>query len=246
MQHRISNLVGHPVRATDGDVGKVSDFYFDDVTWTVRYMVVETGNWLFGRKVLISLVALGKPDWSSGTMTVDLTCDQVRKSPDIDTERPVYRQHEVELHEYYDWPLYWEAGYGGTFGISPYPLLVDQPPPEEAVKNDQDDPHLRSTKHLSGYHIHSTDGEIGHMEDFIIDDDHWTLEFMIVDIGKWLLGKKVIIPTKWIKRVNWTDQSIYLVHSMETIKSSPEFDPLKPSMSQFAYGQKQIHERMEQ
>jgi sporulation protein YlmC with PRC-barrel domain len=235
MQHRISSLIGHAIHATDGNVGKVHEFYFDDVTWTIRYMVVETGNWLFGRKVLISTFALGKPDWDSGTLTVNLTCDQVRKSPDIDTEKPVYRQHEVELHEYYEWPLYWEAGYGGTFGISPYPLLVDQPLPKQVVRNDKDDPHLRSTRHVTGYHIHATDGEIGHVEDFIVDDKNWAIGFIIVNTGELFAGKKVLISTKWIKNVNWDDRSVYLDRSRESVSNSPEFDLLKPSLTQFAF-----------
>ncbi len=124
MQQSISSMIGYAIRATDGDLGKVDEFYFDDETWTIRYIVVETGNWLSGRKVLISPVAFGKPELESRTISVNLTRAQVSSSPDIDTERPIYRQHEAELHEYYQWP--WRGGYGGTFGTTPLPLSADE------------------------------------------------------------------------------------------------------------------------
>ena len=124
MQHNISSMIGYAIRATDGDLGKVDEFYFDDETWTIRYIVVETGNWLSGRKVLISPVAFGKPECESRTFSVNLTRTQVRSSPNIDTQRPIYRQQEVELHEHYQWP--WRGGYGGTFGTIPLPLSADE------------------------------------------------------------------------------------------------------------------------
>lgn len=224
MQHRLHDMIGYAIRATDGDLGKVNEFYFDDITWTIRYMVVETGNWLSGRKVLISLVALGKPAWESRTFSVNLTRAQVRNSPDIDAERPVYRQHEAELHEYYQWPLYWEGGYGGTFGITPFPLYKDPLVQETSASERHDDPHLRSTRHVTGYHIHATNGEIGHVEDFIIDDANWVLRFLVVDTGNWLPGRKVLISPEWIKDVNWATTSVYLNRSREAVKDSPEFD----------------------
>jgi uncharacterized protein YrrD len=224
MQPSVHSMIGFTIRAVDGDLGKVHEFYFDDATWTIRYMVAETGNWLSGRKVLISSVALGKPDWESHTFSVNLTCVQVRNSPDIDTERPVYRQHEVKLHEYYQWPRYWEGGYSGVFGITPSPLFENVLPQESSVPERKDDPHLRSTRQVTGYHIHATDGEIGHVEDFIVDDENWTIGYLMIDIGNWLPGRKVLISPKWIKSVNWADTSVYLDHSRQSVKNGLDFD----------------------
>jgi hypothetical protein len=81
MQESISSMIGYAIRTTDGDLGKVDEFYFDDQTWTIRYIVAQTGNWLAGRKVLISLVAFGKPELESRTFSVTLTRAQVRNSP---------------------------------------------------------------------------------------------------------------------------------------------------------------------
>ncbi|MBN1578477.1 MAG: PRC-barrel domain-containing protein [Chitinispirillaceae bacterium] len=227
MQQPLGGMIGYAIRATDGDLGKVRGFYFDDVTWTIRYMVAETGTWLSGRKVLIGLVALGKPDWEAGTFSVNLTSSQVRNSPAIDTERPVYRQHEVELHAYYQWPTYWDGSYGGTFGITPYPLFENPPVQEPSEPAQQEDTHLRSTRQIIGYHIHANDGEIGHVTDFIVDEENWALTYMVVDTGNWLLERKVLIAVKWIKKVNWDDTGVYLDRSRESIKNSPDFDPSK-------------------
>ncbi|MBN1129508.1 MAG: PRC-barrel domain-containing protein [Chitinispirillaceae bacterium] len=228
MLFSLQSMIGYPVRATDGDVGTVSECYFDDADWAIRYMVVETKNWLSGRKVLIAPVALGKPDWRSRTIPVTLTCVQVRNSPDIDTERPLYRQHEVKLHDYYQWPRYWEGAYGGTFGITPYPLyegpLLQEP--SESVR--EDSPHLRSTRQITGYRIHATDGEIGQVEDFIVDDETWTISNLVVNTGNWLSGKKVLLSPAWIKTVHWADAAVYLDRTRQEVKNSPEFSPLMP------------------
>lgn len=227
MQHCLCSMIGYGIQATDGDLGKVDDFYLDDATWTIRYMVAETGNWLLERKVLVSLFALGKPDWRSQMFLVNLTKDQVRHSPDIDTEKSVSRQHEVILHEYYQWPRYWEGAFGGPVGITPYPLFEKPLLQETPISERLDDPHLRSTRKISNYHIQATDGEIGHIEDFIVDDRNWAIRYLVVNTRNWLSGKIVLIPTKWIKNVNWADDSVYLDHPRESVKDSPDFDPSK-------------------
>ena len=225
MRHCLQSMIGYRIQATDGDLGKVNDFFFDDETWTIRYMVAETGSWLLERKVLVSLFALGKPQWESKAFLVNLTTAQIRNSPDIDTKRPVNRQHEIQLHEYYQWPYYWPGVSGGTFGITPQPLFDTPLLQEPSVSDRHDNPHLRSIRQVVDYHIHATDGEIGHVEDFIVDDKNWALHHLVVDIGNWLPGRKVLISPKKIKSVNWADSSVYLNISRESVKNSPEFEP---------------------
>jgi sporulation protein YlmC with PRC-barrel domain len=227
MQQHLGGLNGYTIRATDGDLGKVLEFYFDDLKWTIRYMIAETGSWLSGRKVLISPVALGLPDWRLHIFPVNLTSKQVRNSPDIDTDKPIYRQHEAELHEYYQWPYYWEGGYGGTLGITPYPLLEQPLETESSKTKEHDDPHLRSTREIVGYHIHATDGEIGRVADFIVDEDSWTLTYLVVDTGTWFFEKKVLVAVKYVEKVNWDDSGVYLSCDRQEIRDSPEFDPSK-------------------
>jgi hypothetical protein len=225
MQYSINNMMGYGIRATDGDLGKVDEFYFDDETWTIRYIVAETGNWLAGRKVLISPIAFGKTDLNSRTISVNLTRSQVKNSPHIDTKKPVYRQHEAELHEYYQWP--WRGGYGGSFGTTPLPLPDDEVLAEQeaSASGRRDDPHLRSTRQVTGYHVQAADGEIGHVEDFIVDDENWTIRSMVVDTSNWLAGKKVLLSPQWINRVEWAESRVLFNLTRESVKSSPEVDP---------------------
>ena len=212
MQKSTKELKGYAIDATDGDIGKVDDFYFDDKSWTIRYLVVDTGNWLLGRKVLLSPIAVGKADFSSGRFNVTLTKKQVEESPSIDTDKPVSRQHEAYYHDYYGFPYYWNGPY--LWGPMYYPGRpgADQKRIEErrAEREEAGDLHLRSAAHVTGYHIEATDGEIGHVEDFIIDDETWEIRYIVVDTRNWLPGKKVLIAPRWIDRVSWNDSKVYV------------------------------------
>jgi hypothetical protein len=104
MFRNASTLDGSIINATDGEIGHVEDAYFHDEAWTIRYLVVDTGTWLIGRKVLISPNSVTQPLGASRIIDVSLTREQVRNSPDIDTHRPVLRQHEREYLGYYGYP----------------------------------------------------------------------------------------------------------------------------------------------
>jgi len=231
MQRSVNNLVGYTISAKDGELGIVNEFYFDDLTWSIRYLVVNTGNWLFERKVLIPHTALGITDWKLRTFQVNLTVEQVRNSPDIETEKTVTRQHEIELFNHYGLPVYWgNVLYDGPIGMVPFAPISDNITTKEDDDSKQKlsgDPHLRSTKNVTGYHIHANDGEIGHVEDYIVDDEKWNLCFLIVDTHNWLPGRKVIISPRRIKSIDWGEAKVYVNLSQESIKNSPEFDPVQ-------------------
>jgi len=228
MQRSVNNLVGYTISAKDGELGKVSEFYFDDHTWSIRYLVVETGSWLSERKVLIPHSALGLADWKSDTFQVNLTMEQVRNSPDTDTKKTVSRQHEIDLFNHYGLPVYWGDVFNdGNVGIIPFPDMITNattPKDNELPKTIKGDPHLRSTKNVEGYHIHANDGEIGHVEDYIVDDKKWNLCFIVVDTHNWLQGRKVLVSPHWIKQIDWSEEKVYVNLSQESIKNSPEFD----------------------
>jgi len=227
MQKSVKDLKGYAIGATDGDIGQLDDFYFDDAAWTIRYLVADTGNWLLGRKVLISPIALGKADLSAERLNVTLTKKQVEDSPSIDTDKPVSRQHEAYYHDYYGYPYYWSGPY--LWGPMYFPQLpdADQMTIEErrAEREEAGDLHLRSATYVTGYHIEAADGEIGHVEDFIVDDETWEIRYMVVDTRNWLPGKKVLIAPRWIERVSWDDSKVYVNLSREAIESGPEYHP---------------------
>jgi sporulation protein YlmC with PRC-barrel domain len=214
--------------ATDGEIGKVEDFYIDDDTWTIRYLIVKTGSWLSGRKVLISPTTLLLHSWESGLFPVKLTKEQVRHSPDIDTDKPVSRQHEAELAKYYPWTDYWGTGFypGPVWGVIPSTPVIDPRTIREVdkIKGSREDLHLRSSQQVKGYHIHASDGDIGHVDDFILDDQTWQISYLVVDTHNWVGGKKVLVGVRHIKEVQWESSKIIVNLTVDNIKSSTKVD----------------------
>jgi len=236
MLRSMKDLYGFTIGATDGDIGKVKELYFDDVSYTVRYLVVDTGGWLSERKVLVSPVAFRAMDWEHKRITAELTRAQVEKSPEIETDMPVSRQHEAAYHGYFGYIPYWEGSY--LWGRSPYPDVGYGPALSAAdlererrwdwQGTERDDPHLRSSRAVTDYHIQATDGDIGHVEDFIVDDHSWTIRYMVLDTANWWPGKKVLVAPDWIDRVSWAESKVYMRLKREQIKNSPEYDPARP------------------
>ncbi|MBK5283850.1 MAG: PRC-barrel domain-containing protein [Bacteroidia bacterium] len=230
MKRSIKSLIGFTIGATDGEIGKVKEFYFDDETWTIRYLIVETGSWLFGRKVLISPMALLTPDWKKNIFPINLSMEQIKNSPAIDTEKPVSRQQELELYAYYPWGSYWGSGFyagGMRPPVSMYNVLLKEDD-NEVIKEPQGDQHLRSSDQVTGYNIKASDGEIGNVEDFLIDDSNWKIDFLVIDAGNWFHGKTVLISPKWIKEIKWETSEVIVNVSRERVKNSPSYDIGQP------------------
>jgi hypothetical protein len=234
MLRAVNDLKGCTIHATDGDIGEVVEFYFDDDNWTVRYLIADTGRWLPGRKVLLSPVALGKVDWDSKRLHVAMTKKQVENSPDIDTAKPVSRQHEMAYYNYYNYPYYWNGPY--LWGPASYPRGVVAPSATGIAANsiekelaaatepaESGDVHLHSTKEVTGYYVEANDGDMGHVDDFIIDDENWTVRYLVVDTRNWWPGKKVLVSPEWIQHVSWSDSRVYVDLSRQTIQDSPEY-----------------------
>lgn len=223
MLRSLNELNGYIVHATDGDIGKVSEFYFDDIKWGIRYLVVDTGNWLPGRKVLLSPSALKQPEWKSRSFPLSITMDKVKTSPEIDTDKPVARQHELDLHRHYGWEAYW-AGEAiiGSPDIAASAFSSTQ---EDANKGGKlFDPHLRTTKVISGCHVHAIDGAIGHIADFIVEDESWVIRYLVIDTRNILPGKKVLIAPEWTKNIDWQERKIFIDVTKDKVKNSPVFN----------------------
>lgn len=234
MFRSVNELKGQAIRAIDGELGHVDRFLFDDESWTVRYLVVETGA-LLGRKVLISPLSID-PRQNSNGLTLSLTKEQIRNSPDIDTDKPVSRQRETEYLSYFGYPYYWSEP--GLLGGTRYPIRQQRTDHDvvattrssgntgtAATTAKKEDPHLRSTREVIGYYIEASDGDIGHVEDFLIDDENWAIRYMIVDTVNWWPGKKVVVAPQWITDVSWTESKVFVDLPRERIKNAPEYDP---------------------
>jgi len=235
MLRSIQSLEGFAIGATDGTIGKVKDFYFDDEAWVIRYLVVDTSSWLGGREVLVSPYSLGKPEWAESLLPANVSKNQVKESPSIESDRPVSRQYEKNYLGYYGYPYYW----GGTslWAGNYYPgfdLLEhgrDYNGYMGFLKNpsaDDGDPHLRSCNAVKGYHIHATDGEIGHVDGFLVDDFTWSIRYMVVNTSNWWSGHRVLLSPEWIQRVSWAESRVDVALERQSIKEAPAYHEDEP------------------
>jgi len=214
------------LRAWDGEIGHVKDLYFDSLHWTLRYFVVDTGKWLTHRSVLISPESVLTPEWDRFRLPTELTQEQIRKSPGLESDQPVSRQYETAIRKHYNWPPYWGAAYGdATTGFPNPPVPVPVKPVERAEL--KGDPHLFSVNAVIGHHVAATDGEIGHVSEFLIDDLRWTIRYLVIDTRNWLPGKKVILSPWWAADLDWPGRRIHMDLKRDAIRESPPYDPEK-------------------
>ncbi|TFZ04692.1 PRC-barrel domain-containing protein [Ramlibacter rhizophilus] len=238
-------LSGYDVHARDGKIGRVHDLYFDDERLAVRHLVVDTGGWISGRRVLVSPHAVEQLDRDARRLVANLTREQVEKAPGVDTDKPVSRQQEIEHYDYYQYPYYW-TGFG-LWGSMAYPLAYATPASAAGVaggyaaeasdgatsdpvqrerlqaERDAADPHLRSAHEVTGYHIEAVDGAIGHLSDLLFEGGSWRIEQLVVDTRNWLPGKHVALDARTLHRVDWGERKLYVNLTREQVKGSPEY-----------------------
>ena len=225
MLRSLKQLQNFKLIARDGAIGSVRDFYFDDSRWIVRYLIADTaGFWEESHQVLVSPIAFRQADWATREFHLALTVAKVRQSPGIGLDKPVSRQFEQDYFRYYGWPYYW--GSDGIWGQWSYPgelaASAGSPPPGPDMPGD---PHLRSIHEVVGYHILAQGTEIGHVDDFIVDDETWSIRYLVVDTSNWWLGKKVLLAPHWVDEISWADNNVAMGLAPDTIRNSPEWQP---------------------
>ena len=232
MLRSVKPLYGDKLGASDGEIGHVKDFYFDDQQWVVRYLVADTGSWLPGRKVLISPHAFGSLHQAGKVLLVNLTRKQIEDSPSIESHKPVSRQYEEDYYRYYGWPYYWEGN--GLWGLSGFPLLElpPNPPPGDLATASGRFPesaevHLRSAQAVNGYHIRASDGAVGHICDFMMDDQSWAIRELVVKTGHRFSGKEVEIPASQVDRISYEESTVFVKLTSAALEQSPSH-PLAP------------------
>jgi hypothetical protein len=221
MLGKAKKLDSYTLHSLDREIGKVKEFCFDDLHWTIRYLIADTGNWLEIRQVLISPYALVAVIKEKQYIAVLLTKKQIEDSPFLDSDKPVSRQFEEVYYGYYGWPMYW----GGPYMWRYYPK-IERDSAKWKVSNPGGkawDLHLRTTHAVSGHHVQAADGEIGHVDNFVIDDETWAIRYLVIDTRNWLPGKMILISPHWIKRVSWSAKKVFFDLTREAIKQSPEY-----------------------
>jgi hypothetical protein len=226
MLRSIKQLYGDKLGASDGELGHVKDFYFDDQNWAIRYLIADTGTWLPGRQVLLSPHALARLDQVKKVLRVNLTRKQIEESPPIESHKPVSRQFEEEYYRYFGWPYYWQGD--GLWGMSGFPILegpatpASNPPVPVRLPAPQGiDAHLRSTQAVNGYHLQASDGTIGHVCDFMMDAQSWTIGQLVIKTGHRFSGKEVLIPIKNVDRISYSDSKVFVNLTIEAVERSP-------------------------
>jgi hypothetical protein len=227
MLQSIKQLYGEKLGASDGEIGRVKDFYFDDQNWAVRYLVADTGTWLASRQVLLSPHAIGRLYDAGKLLLANLTREQIEHGPSIETHKPVSRQFEENYYKYYGWPYYWQGD--GLWGMSGFPILetAAQPlPGRQAVatdpKREPADAHLRSTQAVKGYHLQASDGITGHVGDFLVDNESWAIRELIIKTGNRFTGKEVRIPVSSVKQISYDESTVFVNLTKEAVEQSPE------------------------
>ena len=223
MLKNTTELYGTKLAGLDGEIGHVKDFYFDDLIWVIRYLVVDTGSWLTGRLVLLSPHALGKLDEFEKTMHVKLHRKQIENSPSIELHKPVSRQYEIEYYKYYGWPAYWRGG--AMWGFGGYPVIMAPSLEEREASlqtHQRDDKHLRSTRAVTDYTIHATDGEIGVVSGFEVDGKSWAIRQLEVETGHWYSGKEILIPPTEVERISYKDSKVFVKLTKASIQNTAD------------------------
>jgi hypothetical protein len=229
MLRSVNEILGYTLQAQDGEIGRCKDFLWDDEKWVVRYMVADTGKWLPGRKVLVSPISLGDADWAGRRLSVHLTKKQIEEAPALDEDAPVSRQFEVEWTRHHAYLNYWTGA--GLWGEADFPGALIHAGEEgfaPEAEGESADLHLRSAQEVTGYQVQAQDGEIGHIEDFIMDDEFWDLRYAVVDTRNWLPGRKVLVAPLWIDGIDWPEQRVRVALTTEAVRESPEYDPSEP------------------
>ena len=231
MLRKTKDLKGAPLAAQDGEIGHLKDFYFDDQTWTLRYLVADTGNWLPQRRVLLSPFAVTSLDTGPHkTVAVNLTKKQIEASPSIEEHKPISRQYEAQYAQYFGWPNYWPGPLLWGPVEAPWAYLPvnirTEPRPEPAPHGE--DSHLRSADDisgLSGYQIQALDQVFGHVETFSFDDHNWAIRYLVCDTRNWWPGRQFLLAPQWIAWVSWSEARVYVDLDRQVIQRAPEYHP---------------------
>lgn len=223
MMHKlVKDLQGDTIVARDGEIGSLSDAYFDDERWTLRYFVIDTGRWLPGRKVLVAPQSVAQAE--GAVMRLELSRGEVERAPGIDADPPVSRllsqAHEARYGYPYGGPFLWAAP---MVPAAAPPLATDPVDRERAEQAERraERTHLRASSEVVGYRIQAADGEIGHVEDFVVDDQSWAIADMVVDTRNWLPGKKVLVPPSAICGIDWERGTVSVRLSRAELKRAP-------------------------
>ena len=200
------SLIGRGLLASDGTIGTISDFLFEEATWSVRYVLVDTGKWLAGRQVLLSPRAfVHEPFGQPGTARARLSRSQIEESPALATGEPLTRGFERAYFRHFGWPSYWM---GPSLGAALAPV-------------DTSEVRLLSVKELTGGLAQASDTRIGKVKNFSLSSLSWMVREIVVDAGHWYSERLVLIQPGLVERVGMAESVLYIGRSRLEVLSAP-------------------------
>jgi len=224
MLRRSGELQWSQVISLDGEIGKVRDVCFDEASWMVRYLIVDTGGWLSGRKVPIDPRSVELIDRNLHTVWVSLSRAQIESSPRIDIGELGAREHEMQLNRHYGYGSCWTHSMPwGNGQVSPARRSA-----AEALEIDAPSACLRGARQMLDFTLITVDGHVGLIKDFFFDDETWALRYLIVQTGSWLLGRRVLVSADRVRRVDWSAESVEVNQTRKQIEYGWEFDADNP------------------
>ncbi|HEX8949328.1 MAG TPA: PRC-barrel domain-containing protein [Dissulfurispiraceae bacterium] len=226
----LQSVAGYAVIAKDGEVGAVEEFLFDDREWAIRFIVVRTGDWLPGKKVLLPPSVLEEPDWELPKLHITIERAQLARGPILGAHEPASRMFQIDLYKHFGWAPFWlEEEY---FNVPLHPSEVSS-----GLSRDQekaDDPHLLSTADTIEYRVEALNGDVGHPEDFVMDEDDWIIYYFAValdrseNVPEEETAKSVLIATEWVQKTAKEAGRVYLELDRDAVLRSPAYDPALP------------------
>jgi hypothetical protein len=193
------HLQGVCVVGSEGAAGCVLDVLFDDRSWHVKYLVVRLGGRLSAWHVLLKPDLVTHAAWTERELHVPLSGREFRQLPGVQSDPPVAYRQELQAARF----SAWEAGRI-----------------EDVVLDG--DPHLRNMRAVTGHRVEASDGPVGRIAEFIIDDEYWTVRYVVVNTGRLLPSLRVLIAPTWVETISWEDRVVRLSATREELESSHE------------------------
>lgn len=224
----LKSLLKYDINTSDSSVRSCHDFLFEDGSWVIRYLAMDTRKWLPGRQVLISPISIRKIDPLKKNIRLDLTKKQIKGAPSLESDPPVSRQYKFDYNRYYSWSGYWIGA--KLWGLKAHPkahpkALKNDTIIENSKKERSSVASLRSVKEVSGYQVNVRDDTFGQIQDFLINTESWYISYLVIDAGDSIPGAaSIIVAPNWVDEISWVENIVSIRMTREQIESSPQIE----------------------
>jgi sporulation protein YlmC with PRC-barrel domain len=231
-----SSLINFSLYSQDGEeVGQVLDVLFDDKEWVVRYIEVDLTPLGLEKKVLIPPDSIEIPDWEVERVLVPMKGEELRSLPSLPLDEPVSRPYLIELYEKSGWIPYWVESKFHDERPGPKKLKAQLGDEEQRGQ----DPHLFNLGEMSEYRVEATDGDVGYVDELILDEEEFVVYYLVVaieaEIPEEESSKNVLVAPDWVTDFDRGMITVRVDVDRETLAAAPEYDPSAPITRDYEY-----------